>query len=216
MISITERARRYINQMDQAISGQRGHDTTFKVACVLTHGFGFSPSQALPIIQEWNAGLPEKWSDSELLHKLESANKTASSGKPRGHLAESHNSQNQRFKRSKRPRANRFKRSPKQALQASEAFSRKSEQSPKQALQASRQSSSRTLGALKLLPCRLVRHSEGKCTPILERKEIKRSKRTSTPLSKFPIGSDEFFYDAIRRCHEFLDQQFTALKGGAK
>lgn len=67
------RARGYIANIEGAISGQRGHDRTFRVACVLTHMFGLSVEQAWPLFKEWNEQCEPPWSDAELLHKLEDA-----------------------------------------------------------------------------------------------------------------------------------------------
>jgi hypothetical protein len=36
-----------------AISGQRGHDRTFHVACVLVHGFDFPVEDALTVLRRW-------------------------------------------------------------------------------------------------------------------------------------------------------------------
>ena len=47
VLTITERARRYIAKCPPAISGQRGHDATFRVAAVLWNGFGLSETDTL-------------------------------------------------------------------------------------------------------------------------------------------------------------------------
>ena len=65
------RAREYLKTIEGAVSGQRGHDTTFRVACVLTQKFGLSHEQAYPLLLEWNEKCQPKWSSKELLHKLE-------------------------------------------------------------------------------------------------------------------------------------------------
>ncbi len=69
-VPIVERVRKYLATMDKAVSGQRGHDTTFRVACALVQGFGLSPTEALPLMQEYNATLDEQWTERELQHKL--------------------------------------------------------------------------------------------------------------------------------------------------
>jgi hypothetical protein len=73
--SIMDRAANYIAKMDQAVSGQRGHDTTFHVACTLVLGFGLSPDEAWPIIAEWNQRCAPPWSEKDLRRKLDEANK---------------------------------------------------------------------------------------------------------------------------------------------
>ena len=44
-----ERASRYVDALPVAISGSRGHDALFRVACVLVNGFALSDEQAWPI-----------------------------------------------------------------------------------------------------------------------------------------------------------------------
>ncbi len=74
---MVRRARAYLATIEGAISGQRGHDRTFRVACKLTHeqprGFGLSLQEAWPLFKEWNEQCEPPWSDRELLHKLEDA-----------------------------------------------------------------------------------------------------------------------------------------------
>lgn len=72
---VFERARQYISKIDGAISGQRGHDITFKVACVLVLGFGLDEQSALSLLREWNTKCQPPWSESELAHKVRSADK---------------------------------------------------------------------------------------------------------------------------------------------
>jgi len=71
---ITERARRYLATMPPAVSGQGGHNTTFRVACVLVLGFNLSPEDAYALLAEWNATCLPPWSERELQHKINSAN----------------------------------------------------------------------------------------------------------------------------------------------
>jgi len=72
MITVIERARRYIAKCPVAISGQRGHDATFLVASVLVWGFALSEADTLTLLQEWNRACVPPWSGSELLHKVKS------------------------------------------------------------------------------------------------------------------------------------------------
>lgn len=82
--SVEERARKYIARMDPAVSGNKGHDTTYRAAAILVDGFALEPDEALPILQEFNERCEPPWSDAELQHKLESA--LANVGDTRGHL----------------------------------------------------------------------------------------------------------------------------------
>ena len=75
---VVRRARAYLATIEGAVSGQRGHDRTFRVACVLTHKFGLTFEQAWPLFKEWSDIQCEPpWSDRELEHKLADALKKA-------------------------------------------------------------------------------------------------------------------------------------------
>lgn len=70
---VAARARKYLATMPGAISGQGGHDATYRVACVLCCGFGLSEDDALPIFLEWNDKCEPPWLEHELRHKLNGA-----------------------------------------------------------------------------------------------------------------------------------------------
>jgi len=65
----------YINEIPGAVSGQGGHNATFRVACKIRDRLAglLSPEECLPIMQEYNERCKPKWSTKELLHKLYSA-----------------------------------------------------------------------------------------------------------------------------------------------
>ena len=67
-----DRARAYLSKVPGAIAGQSGHDWTYHAAALLVIDFGLPIDEALPIFQEWNETCQPPWSDSELMHKLES------------------------------------------------------------------------------------------------------------------------------------------------
>jgi len=83
--SALERAKLYLGKAEPAVAGQRGHDTTFRVACVLVQGFALDDGQALEAIQGWNATCVPPWSEKDLRRKIEQAGK-APSDKSRGYL----------------------------------------------------------------------------------------------------------------------------------
>ncbi len=85
MLTVIERAQRYVQKCDPAVSGQGGHDRTFHVACLLVHGFDLPDIDALTVLREWNGSCVPPWSEPELVHKIKTA-RTASHGLPRGHL----------------------------------------------------------------------------------------------------------------------------------
>jgi hypothetical protein len=73
--SAVERARAYLKKIDPAVSGQHGHDQTFRVACVLVQGFDLSVDDSLPLMREYSGRCQPPWSEKEILHKLEEADK---------------------------------------------------------------------------------------------------------------------------------------------
>lgn len=73
--TVAERARRYLEKVEPAIAGQGGHNTTFRAACILVLGFALSEGEALGLLSEWNVSCEPPWSERELRHKVESANK---------------------------------------------------------------------------------------------------------------------------------------------
>jgi hypothetical protein len=88
MISIIDRARRYVAKCPPAISGQGGHDATFHVAAILVNGFALGEADALALLHEYNAGCQPPWSETELVHKVKSA-ATAQHQQRRGYLLSS-------------------------------------------------------------------------------------------------------------------------------
>jgi len=78
-----QRGKRYLEKLPPAIQGQNGSAACFRAACVLRRGFALNMEQALHAIAEWNSRCEPPWSDWELRHKLEGAEKADG---PRGHL----------------------------------------------------------------------------------------------------------------------------------
>lgn len=70
-----ERARRYLAKTPAAVSGQRGHDVTFRAACVLVRDIGVSHEDAYGLLAEWNQGCQPPWSEAELRRKVQEAAK---------------------------------------------------------------------------------------------------------------------------------------------
>lgn len=77
--SIEERAAAYVAKMDGALAGSGGHNQTFYVACVLVHAFELTRDSALSILREFNGRCSPPWSESDLLHKVQSAAGSAAS-----------------------------------------------------------------------------------------------------------------------------------------
>jgi hypothetical protein len=73
--AVIDRARKYVAQMPPAISGQAGHNATFRVACVLALGFALPEPDALNILREYNQTCQPPWSERELQHKITQAGK---------------------------------------------------------------------------------------------------------------------------------------------
>lgn len=74
-VDVLDRARKYTARIPGAVSGNRGHDVTYRVACVLTLGFGLRTHEALGVMREWNVACQPPWSEGELWHKIKDADK---------------------------------------------------------------------------------------------------------------------------------------------
>lgn len=72
-VSIPDRARRYLRKMGPAISGAGGHTHTLLCAKALVKGFELGAAEALGLLHEWNASNAERWTEGELIHKINSA-----------------------------------------------------------------------------------------------------------------------------------------------
>lgn len=76
LLTLEDRARRYIAKMDPAISGNGGHNATFKVAIALVRGFGLDQNVALRILSlDYNPRCSPSWSERDLRHKVNEASK---------------------------------------------------------------------------------------------------------------------------------------------
>jgi replicative DNA helicase len=73
--AVLDRARAYLSRVEPAISGQGGHNQTFKATCALVIGFGLDEQPAFQLLSEWNLGCTPPWSERELQHKIRSAAK---------------------------------------------------------------------------------------------------------------------------------------------
>jgi putative DNA primase/helicase len=69
---LVRRARNYLMKVPPAVSGEGGHNQTFKAACILMR-FGLTREEALEVFREWNETCQPPWTEKELLHKLEGA-----------------------------------------------------------------------------------------------------------------------------------------------
>jgi len=67
-----DRARAYLQKVPGAVAGESGHDWTFHAAALLVIDFNLSIDDAMPLLLEWNETCQPPWSESELMHKLES------------------------------------------------------------------------------------------------------------------------------------------------
>jgi len=86
-----DQARAYVATIPGAVSGQGGHDETFRVASLLVNGYALPMGDARRLMDEFNARCQPPWSERELEHKLETAaaqggHMTAEGMKPRGSM----------------------------------------------------------------------------------------------------------------------------------
>ena len=69
-----KRAKAYLATMEPAISGQGGHNATYRAACKLVGQFLLSESEALALLlSDYNPRCQPPWSEEELRHKVHSA-----------------------------------------------------------------------------------------------------------------------------------------------
>lgn len=88
LLSVPERAGRYLDTLPPAVSGQDGSGATFRAAAVLVHGFALPEDTALGLLlAHYNARCAPPWTMSELTHKVRSA-AASPSDKGRGYLLE--------------------------------------------------------------------------------------------------------------------------------
>ena len=77
MITMENRALRYLQKLPLSIQGQGGSDVCFKAACRLAHKFGLDRKASLAVLAEWNkTHCQPPWSAKELAHKVDSAMKS--------------------------------------------------------------------------------------------------------------------------------------------
>jgi len=93
---MSDSIRAYVARAPAAISGQRGHYTTLRVARTLYNGFALSHHQVLEWLRIYNRRLSEKWTERELAHKADSAVR-GTYDKPRGWLLTPHHSEPRRI-----------------------------------------------------------------------------------------------------------------------
>lgn len=69
-----KRAEMYIEKCPPAISGEGGHNTTFRVTCHVGPGFGLDPEACYQLLQLfYNPRCQPPWSEKELRHKVTDA-----------------------------------------------------------------------------------------------------------------------------------------------
>jgi len=62
-----------VAKVPPAISGNRGHNATFLLACKLVRGFMLPDEAALRLLRQWNATCQPPWSEAELKRKIHEA-----------------------------------------------------------------------------------------------------------------------------------------------
>ncbi len=84
-VDLEERAIAYLKKCNPSISGQKGHNTAFRIACTIGPGFDLPPDVAFRLLRDvWNPTCQPPWSEKELRHKIEDAYRVES--RPRGWL----------------------------------------------------------------------------------------------------------------------------------
>jgi hypothetical protein len=71
-----ERAVKYLEKCEPAVSGQRGHDKAFRAACKVGPGFNLPEETAFRLLRDhYNERCQPEWSENELRHKVKEAYK---------------------------------------------------------------------------------------------------------------------------------------------
>lgn len=84
MMTLCDRAFRYLQSMPPSIQGQAGSVNLFKACCALRRGFDLDFDTAWPLLRHWNGThCQPPWSERDLRHKLSDA---AKANVPRGYL----------------------------------------------------------------------------------------------------------------------------------
>lgn len=74
--ALMDRASAYLARMDEAISGQGGHDALYAAALAMVRGFGLSDADALRLLRsEYNGRCLPPWDDADLARKVSEARK---------------------------------------------------------------------------------------------------------------------------------------------
>jgi hypothetical protein len=68
-----DRARRYLERVPPAVSGEHGDLRTFRVCCRVLRGFALDDADALLALLDWNARCEPPWQERELIEKLRRA-----------------------------------------------------------------------------------------------------------------------------------------------
>lgn len=82
---LRNRILKYLDKCPSAISGEHGHDQTFKVAVVLVWGFCLPREEALEYLRHYNLRCHPGWSEKDLAHKIDSAIDTCNQHWTSGH-----------------------------------------------------------------------------------------------------------------------------------
>lgn len=84
--ALERRARNYLAKLPAAVSGQGGHNALMRAARVVVYGFDLGPDRGFRLLSEvFNPRCEPPWSDRELEHKVDDADRTHFD-KPRGYL----------------------------------------------------------------------------------------------------------------------------------
>jgi predicted P-loop ATPase len=76
--NLDARVTKYLATCEPAISGQRGHDVTLRVACAIGPGFNLTEDETYRYLCQWNATCQPPWSEPELRRKVSEAFKVES------------------------------------------------------------------------------------------------------------------------------------------
>jgi len=86
-MDVVERARKYLDKLDGAVSGSGGHDATYKAACVLVKGFNLGEEEAFHIMKNDSGALLDANADNLFIEDTSATGITiGSSNSGEGHI----------------------------------------------------------------------------------------------------------------------------------
>jgi hypothetical protein len=63
MADLATRIAKYLARCPAAVSGEGGHNRTFRIACMLVNGYALTPEEAMPFFLAYNERCSPPWTE---------------------------------------------------------------------------------------------------------------------------------------------------------